>query len=162
VVKLWNALLEIDPGAEVAPIGLGARDSLRLEAAMPLYGHELSDETTPLHAGLSKFVDLDKPFFIGREPLMKLRQSGPNERLIAFEMKQRGPIARQGFDVKSAAGEKIGNVTSGIFSPTLQKVIGMAYIRSADAITGKEIQIDVRGRLHAATIVKRPFYKRSS
>jgi aminomethyltransferase len=94
---------------------------------------------------------------------MKLRHSGgPPERLVAFEMKQRGPIARQGFEVKTAEGDKIGTVTSGIFSPTLQKVLGMAYVRSADAVTGKEIQIDVRGRLHPATIVKRPFYKRSS
>ena len=162
VAKLWAALQELDPNAEVMPIGLGARDSLRLEASMPLYGHELTEKTTPLHAGLSKFVDLDKPMFIGREPLMKLRQDGAPERLVAFEMKQRGPVARQGFEVKSADGSALGKVTSGIFSPTLQKVIGMAYVHSDKAKTGTEIQIDVRGRLHPAIIVKRPFYKRSA
>lgn len=160
VSKLWEALLELDSNAEVWPIGLGARDSLRLEAAMPLYGHELNEDRTPLHAGLSRFVDLDKPFFIGREPLMKLRERGASERLVAFEMQQRGPVARQGFEVKSSDGASLGQVTSGIFSPTLQKVIGMAYVSADQAKTGSTIQIDVRGRLHPATIVKRPFYKR--
>jgi aminomethyltransferase len=162
VRKLWDALLELEPNAEVWPIGLGARDSLRLEAAMPLYGHELSLDVTPLQAGLSKFVDLDKPIFIGREPLMKQRQAGDGDRLVGFELKQRGPVARQGFIVKSTTGETIGKVTSGIFSPSLQKVIGMAYVRPDNVRLGTDIQIDVRGRLHAATIVKRPFYKRSA
>jgi aminomethyltransferase len=163
VQKLWDGLLEIDPTAEVVPIGLGARDSLRLEAAMPLYGHELSEEVTPLHAGLNKFVDLDKSIFVGRDALLQIReQGGAPRKLVAFEMKQRGPIARQGFDIKAEGGETIGQVTSGIFSPSLQKVIGMGYVRTADAKVGNEIQIDVRGRLHPATIVKKPFYQRSA
>jgi aminomethyltransferase len=163
VPKLWNALLSVAPEAEVWPIGLGARDSLRLEAAMPLYGHELNEETTPVAAGLGKFVDLDKPEFIGREALLRQKQSGgPPHKLVAFEMKQRGPIARHGFSVRSVDCGKIGTVTSGIFSPTLQKVIGLAYVSAPDALVGNEIQIEVRGKLHPAIIVKKPFYKRST
>jgi len=161
--KLWDALLSVAPDMEVQPIGLGARDSLRLEASMPLYGHELTDETTPLHAGLGKFVNLEKDSFIGREALLAIKQAGgPSRKLIAFEMKQRGPIAREGFDLCSADGVTIGTVASGIFSPTLQKIIGTGYVDPQSAAIGSEIQIDIRGRKHPATIIKRPFYRRSA
>jgi glycine cleavage system T protein len=160
--KLWEALAGCEPTAEVAPIGLGARDSLRLEASMPLYGHELDDNTTPLHAGLNKFVNLDKPSFIGRDALLKVKADGPAQKLTAFEITQRGPIARQGFNVVSEAGDKIGTVTSGIFSPTLQKTVGMAYVKPEFSKIGTAIQIEVRGKLLPATIIKRPFYRRNA
>lgn len=161
--KLWEALISVAPEMDVQPIGLGARDSLRLEASMPLYGHELTDETTPLHAGLGKFVDLEKPSFIGRDALLALKQNGgPSQKLVAFEMKQRGPVAREGFDVYGSDGMPIGRVASGIFSPTLQKIIGTAYVAAQHAAVGGEIQIDIRGRKHPATLIKRPFYRRSA
>lgn len=163
VGKLWETLLAASPEADVWPIGLGARDSLRLEAGMPLYGHELTDETTPLCAGLGKFCDLEKPSFIGREALLEEKNSGgPSRKLIGFEMAQKGPIARQGFDVCGADGTPVGKVASGIFSPTLQKVVGMAYVDAPLARVGNEIFIDIRGRKLPAVIVKRPFYKRSA
>lgn len=163
VAKLWEALMAAAPEADVAPIGLGARDSLRLEAGMPLYGHELNDETTPLCAGLGKFCDLEKPSFIGRDALIETKNAGgPSKKLVGFEMTQRGPVARQGFDICSADGAVVGKVASGIFSPSLQKVVGMAYVDTPLAKVGNEVLIDIRGRKLPANIVKRPFYKRSA
>ncbi|MBX7244167.1 MAG: glycine cleavage system aminomethyltransferase GcvT [Candidatus Sumerlaeaceae bacterium] len=156
---VWTSLF--DAGAK--PIGLGARDSLRLEAAMPLYGHELTDATTPLAAGLGKFLDLEKGDFIGRAALLAQKEAGgPARKLIGFELTQRGPIARQGFDVCNSDGMKVGSVTSGIFSPTLQKTIGMAYIDAASAAVGSSLTVDIRGRKLPCIVVKKPFYKRSA
>jgi aminomethyltransferase len=163
VQPLWEAIMAAKPEGTVQPIGLGARDSLRLEAAMPLYGHELDDNLTPLHAGLGKFVDLEKGEFIGRDALLQLKQAGgPDKKLIGFEMAQRGPIPRQGFTVLNPAGEPIGTVTSGIFSPTLQKTVGLAYISKEHSTLGNSISIDIRGRALPATIIKRPFYRRQA
>jgi len=162
VQPLWEAIIAAGAAPDdVQPIGLGARDSLRLEAAMPLYGHELDDSLTPLHAGLGKFVDLDKGDFVGREPLAELKAAGgPDKKLVGFEMTQRGPIPRQGFPVLDPAGTPIGQVTSGIFSPTLQKTVGLAYISKEHAAIGSSISIEIRGRALPATIIKRPFYRR--
>lgn len=161
--KLWDQLMGSGPAESVMPVGLGARDSLRLEAAMPLYGHELDDTLTPLHAGLGKFVDLEKGDFLGRDSLLKIKsENGPEKRLVGFEMTQRGPIPRQGFPVLSADGTPIGAVTSGIFSPTLQKTVGLAYIDKEHTGVGKSISIDIRGRALPATLVKRPFYRRQA
>lgn len=163
LARLWEALLHAEPQAEVRAIGLGARDSLRLEASMPLYGHELTDDTTPLCAGLGKFCDLEKPSFIGREALAELKGAGGSGRkLVGFEMAQRGPVARQGYDVVDSNGTPVGTVASGIFSPTLQKVVGMAYVTPEHASVGSEIFIDIRGRRVPANVVKRPFYRRSA
>lgn len=163
VVKLWDALLSSEIDGTVQPVGLGARDSLRLEASMPLYGHELDNHLTPLHAGLGRFVDLDKPNFIGRAALASLKESGgPKVRLVGFEMLQRGPVARQGFAVQGADGNQIGSVTSGIFSPTLQKTVGLAYVNKEHSSVGSSISIDIRGRSLPARIIKRPFYRRNA
>jgi len=160
-LQVWNALVEFDSEGIVAPAGLGARDSLRLEAAMPLYGHELNSHTTPLEAGLRKFIDFNKIRFMGKGALSAITTSGgPDKKLICFEMKQRGPVPRQAMNVLSSAGQPIGSVTSGIFSPTLQKNIGMAYVTASESKTGNEILLDIRGRNYPALVVKKPFYKR--
>lgn len=162
LVGLWSLMFSAEDADEVWPIGLGARDSLRLEAGMPLYGHELDDCHTPVAAALGKFIDWDKDF-IGRDALLHEKEAGgPAEKLVGFEALQRGPIARAGHEVFSSAGERIGKVTSGIFSPTLQKTIGLAYVAPQHAKIGEEVQLEIRGRRLPATIVKKQFYKRSS
>lgn len=162
ISALWERAAAGGAPAGIVPAGLGARDSLRLEAAMPLYGHELSGDTTPLEAGLGRFIAWEKPSFIGREALLRVREGGgPAWRVVAFEMLQRGPVARQGYPVMDETGAPAGVVTSGILSPTLQKVIGMARVRSALSVVGTPLQVEIRGRLHPARVVKKPFYKRS-
>jgi len=160
--ELWERFLAAAP-EKVQPIGLGARDSLRLEASMPLYGHELDDSLTPIHAGLTRFLDFDKPNFIGRAALASMKDAGgPGQKLVGFEMLQRGPVARQGFPVVDEEGHAIGVVTSGIFSPTLQKTVGLAYINKEHSAVGNSISIEIRGRTLPAKIVKRPFYRRNA
>ncbi len=164
VKAAWERLLVLGADADVRPVGLGARDSLRLEAAMPLYGHELDDTMTPLEAGLGKFLDLDKPAFLGREALLALRDSGgPGHKLACAEMPGRGPVPRQGCPVHAAAdgSRPVGAVTSGIFSPTLQKNVAMARVEAPLARVGTPLFIEIRGRLFPAATVKRPFYKRN-
>jgi aminomethyltransferase len=145
------------PEATLKPAGLGARDTLRLEAGMPLYGHELSEEIDPISAGLGWAVALDKSF-IGSDALKKINEEGPKRKLVGLELEGRR-IARQGAVVKSASGE--GVVTSGTFSPTLQKSIAMAYVPAADAAEGASLSIDIKGEIIPAKIVKLPFYKRN-
>ncbi len=145
------------PEATLKPAGLGARDTLRLEAGMPLYGHELSEEIDPISAGLGWAVALDKSF-IGSEALKKINEEGPKRKLVGLELEGRR-IARQGTVVKTASGE--GIVTSGTFSPTLQKSIAMAYVPAADAAEGSSISVDLKGEIIPAKIVKLPFYKRN-
>lgn len=145
---LWRILLE----AGAAPCGLGARDTLRLEAAMPLYGHELSAQITPAEAGLSAFIKLDKPSFIGKEALL----SPPGRRRVGLKLMGRG-IAREGAQVLYG-GETIGVVTSGTMSPTLGEAIAMALVPAG--FEGEELLIDVRGKGIGAKVVELPFYKR--
>jgi aminomethyltransferase len=145
---VMNALVQ----SGAVPCGLGARDTLRLEAAMPLYGHELTEEITPLEAGLSRFVKMEKPDFMGREALA----SPPRRRLIGIEITDKG-IARQGDTVLSGE-RKIGAVTSGTFSPTFNKAIAMALVESG-ADTGG-LKADVRGRILNARETPLPFYHR--
>lgn len=156
--ELWEALLE----AGATPVGLGARDTLRLEAAMPLFGHELTTTTTPTAAGLTRFLDMEKPGgFIGREALVN---ATPTRKLVGFELTAagRGPIARQRMAVFDETGAtEVGTVTSGCLSPTLGKIIGMAYIDVELAVVNTALTIDVRGRKIPATVVQRPFYKRN-
>lgn len=160
---LWNDLIAADPEGRVQPVGLAARDSLRLEAAMPLYGHELDDSLTPLHAGLGRFMDMQKNDFIGRDALDAIKEAGgPDTKLVGFELLQRGPVARQGFPVLNADGNCIGTVTSGIFSPSLQKTVGLAYVNKEHSAVGDSISIDIRGRALPAQIIKRPFYRRNA
>ncbi len=144
------------PEATLKPAGLGARDTLRLEAGMPLYGHELSENIDPISAGLSWAVSFDKPF-IGSEALKKIAEAGPAQKLVGLELEGRR-IARQGTIVKGPHGE--GVVTSGTMSPTLQKSIAMAYVPAADAAEGTSISVDLKGELVPAKVVKLPFYKR--
>jgi len=155
---LWDAIMDAGESDGLQPIGLGARDSLRFEACMPLYGQELDDKTTPLEAGLGKYVDLDKPDFIGREPLLEQARKGLPKKLVGFEMVDRG-IARSHFRVLRE-GDEIGYVTTGMFSPTLGKNIGLAYVPPALAAVGNVFDVEVRGNPLQARIVPTPFYRR--
>ena len=146
------------PDSPIKPAGLGARDTLRVEAGMPLYGHELSEGIDPISAGLSWAVDLGKDF-LGVEPLRVIAQHGPAKRRVGLELQ--GPrIARPGSAVKSGAA-LVGEVTSGTVSPTLRRSIAMAYVGSACAAEGANVDVDLRGTTAAARIVALPFYKRA-
>ena len=158
-LKIWDAIFEAGEEFGIKPIGLGARDTLRLEMGYCLYGHELDDVTTPLESGLgwiTKFAD-NKPF-IGREKLEKLKSEGVSKKLCCFELKDRG-IPRQGYEIVNLNDEVIGNVTSGTMSPVLKKGIGMGYVKIDHAKLGSEIAIKVRSKLLKAEIVKAPFRK---
>jgi aminomethyltransferase len=156
--RVWKAIVDSGRGADLIPCGLGARDTLRLEAAMPLYGNELDESTTPLDAGLGKFVGWDKPAFVGRDRLVDQKAAGVTRTLVGFEMTDRA-IARHGYPVV-VDGVPVGQVTSGTQTPFLKKAIGMAYVPVAMSTPDTELAIDVRGRLSAARVVALPFYKR--
>ncbi len=161
-VQIWNKLLAAgDYGAEegILPAGLAARNTLRLESAMSLYGHEISDELNPLEANLGWICKLNKDF-IGRDALVKIKEAGLKKKLVGFEMTERGGIARDGQDVY-AGDEKVGYVTSGSPAPFLKKNIGLAFVPVELANTGQKLTIDVRGKRLTAEIVSTPFYKRS-
>lgn len=156
--KVWTALMEAGKPHGLQPAGLGCRDTLRFEASMPLYGHELSAEISPLEAGLSRFVSFDKGEFIGRDVLLAQKEQGLKRKLVGFEMLDRG-VARAGYPVLKN-GEKIGNVTSGTVAPTLGKNLGMALVRSDIGPLGTEIDIEIREKPVRAKTISRPFYKR--
>lgn len=160
--QLWNKILDTgDSGAPTGllPCGLAARNTLRLEAGLALYGHEI-DETTTLHeANLGWICKLDKGEFIGREPLARQKAEGVSRKLVGFEVIERG-IARDDQDVV-VEGQRLGKVTSGSPAPFLKKNIGFAYVPVEYSNVGQQIKVDVRGRLVGAQIVKTPFYKRS-
>jgi glycine cleavage system T protein (aminomethyltransferase) len=156
--RVWQALLESGRGADVIPCGLGARDTLRLEAAMRLYGNDIDESTTVLEAGLGWTIGWKKSDFIGRERLLEQKERGLARTLIGFEMLERG-IARQGYAVVSE-GNRVGEVTSGTQTPFLKKAIGMAYVPMARSAPGSQIHIDIRGRATRAQVVPLPFYKR--
>ncbi len=157
---LWDAILDAGSDDNLAPAGLGARDTLRLESALPLYGHELDDTTTPLEARLGWVVRLAKEEFIGRESLLRQKERGVDRQLIGFAVTGRG-IARQGHRILHEHQE-VGIVTSGTMSPTLGKAIGLGYVAPKYAGIGDNLEIDVRGRQVAAEIVRLPFYKREA
>ena len=146
-------------GATIRPAGLGARDTLRLEAAMPLYGHELGDTIDPLSAGLAWAVDLGGKEFIGAEALREKMAKGIQRRLVGLELEGRR-IARQGTPIKKS-GKVVGEVTSGTFSPTLQKSIAMAFVDSSIG-EGAAVVADLKGTDNPATVVRLPFYKRTA
>jgi aminomethyltransferase len=158
VVKLWNDLLAAGKDRGLLAAGLGARDTLRLEASYCLYDHELNEQTNPLEAGLGWTVKLNKGDFIGHDALVKFKEEGLKRKLIGIEMIERG-IPRGGYAIYDNE-HRIGTLTSGAPAPTLNKNIGMGYIDVADAIVGKTVQIDIRGKRTAAQIVALPFYKR--
>ena len=158
VAPLWAALVEAGSPAGLLPAGLGARDTLRLEMAYRLYGSDMDDGTTPLEAGLAWVVKLDKGDFVGREAMLRQKESGVPRKLVGFALTDPG-IARHGYDVVRD-GSKVGTVTSGTRSPSLKTSIGLAYVPPALAAEGSTFAVDIRGRPAAARVVKTPFYVR--
>ena len=156
-VKLWETLIERGASAGLLPCGLGCRDTLRLEAGMPLYGHELSDSIDPISAGLSFAVKSQTKDFIGKDSLLAKPQP-PAQKRVGLVLAGRR-IAREGAQI-FAGPVDLGGVTSGTFSPTLEKSIAMAYIARAAAIIGANVEVDIRGQREQATIVELPFYRR--
>jgi len=159
---LWGALLEAGELRHLGlvPAGLGARDVLRLEAGLPLYGHELSESISPLEAGLERFISFKKGPFIGREALLQQMEAGLSRRLCGLILLERGVI-REGYPVSD--GEKeIGVVSSGTYSPTLNRSIGMAFLATGEAVPGRAVQVVIRDRAHRAQVVTLPFYRRES
>ena len=159
-VKFWNAALEKGKPLGIKPCGLGARDTLRLEMCYPLNGSDLSPQRNPIEAGLGFFVDLTKSKFIGRDALLQTKESGPQEKLVSFRMKEKGPPPRPHYAVFDN-GERIGEVTSGTISPSLNWGVGMAYVSASHATIGGQIDIEIRERKFHATIEKKPLYKKS-
>ena len=155
---VWEVLLELGQRLGIVPTGIGARDTLRLEAGMPLYGHELSEQIDPFQAGLGFTCHLTGYDFPGRDALVKLEKAPPRAKLVGLEPAGRR-VARQGCPIL-AGSRRIGQVTSGTFSPSLGKPIAMGYVRAEFAEPGAEVQIDVRGRSEDARVVKLPFYRR--
>ena len=153
-IHLWEELARL--GAK--PCGLGARDTLRLEASMPLYGHELSEEIDPLQAGLGWAVKLEKGDFLGRDALIQRQADKARRVRVGLEL-QGKRIAREGAAVL-ASEKPVGVVTSGTFAPTLQKALAMAFVEPALAAPGTSLTVDVRGKVEAATVVPLPFYRR--
>jgi aminomethyltransferase len=158
-VKFWNAALEKGKAFGIKPCGLGARDTLRLEMCYPLNGSDLSPERNPIEAGLGFFVDLTKSNFIGRDVLLETKEKGPRAKLVPFRMKEKGPPPRPHYAVFEN-GERIGEVTSGTLSPSLNWGVGMAYVSTTRAKIGAQIDIEIRGQKFPATIEKKPLYKK--
>jgi len=156
-VEVWETLLGVGIGSGLKPVGLGARDTLRLEASLPLYGHDLVSETTPYEAGLDWTVALGKADFIGKGPLLQQKKEGVERRLIGFEMLEQG-IPRQGCLIWK--DREIGKVTSGSYSPSLQKNIGLGYVAAEFSAVGTELFVEIRKRKRKARIVETPFYRR--
>ncbi|MGF1450871.1 MAG: glycine cleavage system aminomethyltransferase GcvT [Opitutales bacterium] len=156
-VALWEALIAAGP----TPCGLGARDTLRLEAGLPLNGSDLGPDITPVQAGFKKFVALNKPVaFVGQGPLVTEVAEGPKRRLRAFKIEGKAPPPRAHYLVK-VDGEQVGEVTSGILSPTLGLGMGYALVEAPHAAIGNTVDIEIRGKLYPATLVKRPIYRRT-
>ncbi len=153
-IALWNRLQTLG----VTPCGLGARDTLRLEAAMALYGQDVTEAISPLEAGLGWLVNLDKPSFIGQEALRHQKEQGLSRTLVGLEMQGRH-IARHDYEVY-AEGQPVGVVTSGTFGPTVEKAIALAYVPPSYATVGQSLSVQIRGKDCPAVVVKRPFYRR--
>jgi len=155
---IWEKLLEEGKPLGLLPCGLGARDTLRLEMAYPLYGHELSEELGPLEAGLDWVVKIDKGDFIGKAALLRKKEQGVSPKRVGIMMQEDG-IAREGYPLFSG-GEKVGRVVSGTYSPSLDKNIACGYVRSDIAKIGAEISVEIRGKKKLAQVLDTPFYKR--
>jgi aminomethyltransferase len=156
--RVWDAILQAGRSAGVVPAGLGARDTLRLEASMRLYGNDMDETTTVVEADLNWIVGWKKDAFIGSDVLKQQKAQGAPRKLVGFEMVERA-IARHGYDAY-AGGDKCGVVTSGTQTPFLKKAIGMAYLPADTTAAGTEFDIDIRGRKAKAVVVPMPFYKR--
>ncbi len=153
----WNKFMEVGSSVGLKPAGLGARDTLRIEAGLPLYGHELNEETSPLESNYSFVIDWDKPEFIGREALLKQKESGIQKKLMGLEVST--SVAREGYKVFSD-NEEVGVVTSGTMAPFLKKSIAMAFLRVDKAKTGTSVEVQIRNELVPAKVVSKMFYKR--
>ena len=159
-VPVWRAILEAGAADGVVPAALGARDTLRLEAALPLYGQELSSDLSPLAAGLGRFVRLDKPF-VGRDALVREQEAGIPRRVVGIRLLERA-VPRTGYRVLGTDGEPVGEVTSGVLSPTLGVPIALAVVPSALSEIGSRVAVEVRGRAVPAEVVPTPFYQREA
>ena len=158
---VWDALMEAGRSAGVVPVGLGARDTLRLEAGMPLYGNELGADTTPYEAGLGRVVKLGKEGdFVGRAALEKAEADGPRKKLVGLAVRGRG-IARHGYEL-FAGDRRTGAITSGTLSPTLGEPIAMAYVAPSDAEPGTILEVKIRDQRVPAQVVALPFYRRTT
>jgi aminomethyltransferase len=157
--RVWNQIMEAGKEFGVVPCGLGARNTLRLEAKLPLYGHEISDTINVWEAGLDRFCKMDKPDFIGRAALEKAKTEGIKRALVGLEIIERG-IARDGYPILDDAGGKMGYVTSGSPAPFLKKNIALAYVPPQFAALGTELKVEIRGQGVKAMVVPTPFYKR--
>lgn len=156
---VWNMLFEAGKEFGAVPCGLGARNTLRLEAKLPLYGHEISDTINVWESGLDRFCKTEKPDFVGRSALEKARQAGLTRTLVGLEMTERG-IARDGYKVLDEAGQEIGYVTSGSFAPFLKRNIALAYVPPELGTIGATVKVEIRGQGVSARVVPTPFYKR--
>ncbi len=156
--RVWTTLLEAGKPESLLPCGLAARDTLRAEACLPLYGHEIHAKIDPISAGLRFAVSFDKGDFIGRDALLKVQLEGPDRRLVGFEMVERG-VPRQGYEI-TVGGVSVGRVTTGLYSPSTERYVGMAYVPAAYAAVGTELAIVIRDQPRAARVVQRPFYRR--
>jgi aminomethyltransferase len=162
--RVWNEILEAGKEFGIIPCGLGARNTLRLESAMALYGHEISDTINVFEANLGRYAKLDKPSFVGRDALLAIQEArGPERKLIGLEIVERG-IARDGYPVALADGTRIGHVTSGSPAPFLKKNVAMALVainqETPDYAPGTELAVEIRNQLVKAVVVPLPFYKR--
>lgn len=158
--QVWEKLMEVGSDRGIKPIGLGARDTLRFEVALPLYGNEISQDITPLEAGLGFFVKLNKTDFIGRDALVKQKEEGLKRKVVGFEMKENG-IPRHGYEVLSD-GKVIGFVTTGYNAPSVKKNIGMALVDAEYAAMGTPIDIQIRKRVLKAEVVAKKFYDKNT
>ena len=156
---VWNRILEVGKEFGVVPCGLGARNTLRLEGKLPLYGHEISDTINVWEAGLDRFCKMEKPEFIGREALEKAKAAGVKRTLVGLEMTERG-IARDGYKVQDESGREIGYVTSGSPAPFLKKNIALAYVPVEHSAVGTKGRVEIRSQGVGAVVVPTPFYKR--
>ena len=159
--RFWNLVLERGAKFGAKPCGLGARDTLRLEMCYPLNGSDLSADRNPIEAGLGFFVDLKKPNFTGREKLLEAKTNGARERLIALKMNGKGPPPRPHYSLLNN-GARVGEISSGTLSPSLNIGIGMGYVLAASARIGTRLEVEIRGQKFPATIEKKPLYKKQS
>jgi aminomethyltransferase len=159
--RVWGEVLEAGKDFGILPCGLGARNTLRLEAAMALYGHEISDSINVFEAGLGRYAKLDKGDFVGRDALVKVQEEGgPKRKLVGLEMIERG-IGRDGYPVFSLEGQRIGEITSGSPAPFLKKNIALAYVPVESSALDTEVAVEIRGQMVKAKVVPTPFYKRA-
>jgi aminomethyltransferase len=157
-VKVWNACLDAGQSGGILPIGLGARDTLRLEAAYMLYGNDIDAQTTPLEAGLQRLVRFEKPAFIGRDALLQQQATGIRKQFVGLSMDEAG-IPRHGYSLWHA-GQQVGVITSGTQSPSLGVGIALGYVPPVGASVGTPLTVEIRGRQVRAHVVARPFYRK--